>query len=226
MGCIIHENIQYIKWRFAPLLLVVVSWNHRRLSRRLKPPSCRPQPYLLLHLAKQYSNALAVRRRQEPMSLICLPWYKMKSCTAIAPLKSTADQKYPADPTATMWYTKANKYQQNLIIKCRPTCNHSGRQWITSDKWGHHLKGNVSELPVPSTSKCVSLLSTRVKVVVWNHRRFSGRLKPPSCRPPPYLLLHLANNIQTHPPFAAIKGQSPYHFDDELQRNAALCPCR
>ena len=66
----------------------------------------------LLHLAKQYSNALAVRRRQESMSLICLTWYKMKSRTAIAPLKSRADQNYLADPTATMWCSKANKYQQ------------------------------------------------------------------------------------------------------------------
>ena len=40
----------------------------------------------------------------------------------------------------------------------------------------------------------------------------SRLLKPPSCRPQPHLLLHIAKHIETHSPFAANESQCPSHM--------------
>ena len=164
----------YIRCWFAPFSSSVAYgfidafptvWNHRPADHH--PSSVAPR--------KTHPNALAVRCRQEPISFTYVKWDKMKSRTAIVSLKSRADKKYLTDHDSDyVVQLVEKKNNNNLIIKCRPTCNNFGGRWITFDKWHDQLKSNISELPVPLTSKCVRLLPTRVKVVVWSHRLFQA----------------------------------------------------
>ena len=202
-----HENIQYIKCRFAPFSSAAACgiidafsavWNHRPADHH--PPTVAPR--------KTHSNALAVRCRQEPMSLICVPWYKMKSRTAIVPLKSRADKNYLADHYSDYVVHQVEKQNSNnLIMKCRPTCNnYSGRRWITVDKWHDQLKGNISEYRYRWPANAFPYFKGQGRSVESStpFPLFETTVLPTTT----HLLLHLTKHIQMHSPLADDKSQS------------------
>ena len=91
-------------------------------------------------------------------------------------------------------------------MKYRRSCNHSDRQLITSDKWGHHLKGQ----------RITGTIYQQMRFLTFN--KGQGRGVESSTLFPPFEtnvlpttthhLLHLAKHMQTHSPSAADKTQS------------------
>ena len=78
---------------------------------------------------------------------------------------------------------RTNNYNK-LTMKYRRSCNHSGRRWISWGAWYRRCKGGFHytwKYTVYQMAICPLLVVSGV----WNHRRLSRRLKPPSCRPPP-----------------------------------------
>ena len=114
---------------------------------------------------------------------------------------------------------RTNNYNK-LTMQCRPSCDHFSCRWISWGAWYHFRNGNL-QLYMKIYRIPMQISPHLVVVGVWSHRRLSRLLKPPSCRPQPHLLLHIAKHIETHSPFAANESQCPSHMSNEIKWKAA-----